>query len=119
MGEKFEDVEELKAVFSAIGEFIDKIPKLINEIFSALYDPEMGRKIGENIASYYKALKDSGLPEEMVVKLTEKYAVQISTFMDQLKEIIRGIGMRKGFEKEEVKRELRRAFEKEKEQRET
>jgi hypothetical protein len=38
-----------------------------------MFSEEGGRSIGKAAAAYYKELKDSGMPEDVAVKMTEDY----------------------------------------------
>ena len=83
-----EDIEELREVLKTVSEFINQLPDLLNKLFSAIYSPEIGEQMGKNIANYYKSLKESGLPEELVLQLTEKYAKETASNISILKELI-------------------------------
>jgi len=109
--EEFEDVAELREVLNVISEFIDKLPKLINELISAIYAADLGERIGKSIGEYYKKLKESGLPDEVAIRLTENYAKEAQTPMKLLGELIsRFSGPRKSY-LEELER-LREEMEK-------
>ena len=51
-----------------------QIPDLIRNLFASLYDAETAEQYAKGIATIYKTLTEQGLPEEMVEKLTMKYA---------------------------------------------
>ncbi|MCX8168803.1 MAG: hypothetical protein N3E39_01050 [Candidatus Methanomethylicia archaeon] len=108
MGEKtkeeFEDVAELKAILGVISEFLDKLPKLINELMSTLYAADLGERLGKSIGEYYKKLKESGIPEEVAIRLTESYAKETQTPMKLLSELISGIGGRRELDIERLRR---------------
>ncbi|MEM2136802.1 MAG: hypothetical protein QXI93_02465 [Candidatus Methanomethylicia archaeon] len=108
MGEKekreFEDVAELREVLNVITEFIDKLPKLLNELISALYAADLGEKLGRSVGEYYKRLKESGVPEEVAIKLTEIYAKETQTPMKLLSELIGGLSGKRGMDIEAIKK---------------
>lgn len=110
---RFEDVEELREVLKVISEFIDKLPKLISELMEAIYATDIGEKLGKSIGEYYKKLKESGIPEEVAIRLTENYAKESQTPMKILGELIARLsGSKSGSIREElerVKREMERS----------
>ena len=113
---EFEDVAELREVLNVISEFIEKLPKILNELISALYAADMGEKLGKNIGEYYKKLKESGIPDEVAIKLTEAYAKEAQTPMKMLGELISRFGRGRDWirELEEVKEKKRETEETEK-----
>jgi len=113
---EFEDVAELREVLNVISEFIEKLPKILNELISALYAADMGEKLGKNIGEYYKKLKESGIPDEVAIKLTEAYAKEAQTPMKMLGELISRFGRGRDWirELEEVKEKKRKTEETEK-----
>jgi len=82
------DVEELKQIFGALS---TEIPALIKSIINSVFSEEAGRNMGRAAAAFYKELKDSGIPENVAVKMTEDY---IGVFTS-LGDILKGVG-RKG-----------------------
>ena len=64
-------VEDLRELFGVINQ---QVPDLIKNLFASLYDAETAEQYAKGIAAIYKTLKEQGLPEEMVEKLTMKYA---------------------------------------------
>ena len=65
-----EDAEEIRQVFAGLSDGLKSlasvIPDLIKNSMGALYSEEVAREQGKAVAAYYKTLKDSGMPEEMV-----------------------------------------------------
>lgn len=64
-------VEDLKELFKVINQ---EVPSLIRNLFASLYDAATAEQFAKGIATIYKTLTEQGLPEEMVEKLTMKYA---------------------------------------------
>ncbi len=64
-------VEDLRELFAVINQ---QVPDLIKNLFASLYDSQTAEQYAKGIAIIYKTLKEQGLPEEMVEKLTMKYA---------------------------------------------
>ncbi|NHJ33010.1 MAG: hypothetical protein FK732_09110 [Asgard group archaeon] len=64
-------VEDLRELFAVINQ---TVPDLIKNLFASLYDAETAEQYAKGISIIYKTLTEQGLPEEMVEKLTMKYA---------------------------------------------
>jgi hypothetical protein len=80
-----EDAEEIEAVLSAVS---SQVPGLIKNIIASVFSEEAGRNMGKAAGSFYKELKDSGMPEEMALRMTEDY---MKTFTS-LGDLIKGVG---------------------------
>lgn len=65
-----EEAEEVKEILSAVS---TQVPALIKSVLASVFSEEAGRNMGKAAAAYYKELKDSGMPEDVVVKMTEEY----------------------------------------------
>jgi len=83
-----EEAEEVREILSAVS---TEIPALIKSIMGAVFSEEAGRNMGRGAAAFYKELKDSGMPDDVAVKMTEDYIKPFSSLGDLLK----GVG-RKG-----------------------
>lgn len=64
-------VEDLRELFGVINQ---EVPDLIKNLFASLYNAETAEQYAKGIATIYKTLTEQGLPQEMVEKLTMKYA---------------------------------------------
>jgi dissimilatory sulfite reductase (desulfoviridin) alpha/beta subunit len=115
-GKVSEDVAELREVLNVISEFIDKLPKILNELISALYAADIGEKLGKSVGEYYKKLKESGIPDDVAIKLTEAYAKEAQTPMKILGELISRFGGGRGL-REELEELRKRRLEESKEKR--
>lgn len=78
-GERSEisDVEELKEVFSVLSKEVPNLLKglmdPLKELMDVLYNPERVRERAKAIASFYRELKDQGLPDELIVELMKQH----------------------------------------------
>lgn len=79
-----EDVEEIKQIFGALS---TEIPVLIKSIIASVFSEEAGRNMGRAAAAFYKELKDSGIPENVAVKMTEDYIGVFTNLGDILKQV--------------------------------
>ncbi len=103
--EEERDVEELREVLSAVSEFLDKLPELIKKVIDALYSRDLGEKMGESISTFYKKLKEAGMPEDMVNQMTREFFERSMVIDRVIREIAgalkREISEESGFEEEE------------------
>jgi hypothetical protein len=83
-----EDAEEVKEILSAVS---TEVPALIKSIIGAVFSEEAGRNMGKAAASFYKELKDSGMPDNVAVKMTEDYVSVFTSLGDLLKSQGKGI----------------------------
>ncbi len=100
------DVEELREVLSAVSEFLDKLPELVKKVLDALYSKDLGERVGDSVATFYRKLKESGMPEDMVNKMTMEFFDR-SMIVDRLvREIVgsikKEISEEEGNEEEEI-----------------
>lgn len=80
-----DDPEEIREILSVVS---SEIPGLIRNIIASVFSEEAGRNMGKAAGSFYKELKDSGMPEEMALRMTEDY---MKTFTS-LGDLIKGVG---------------------------
>ncbi|MEM0191993.1 MAG: hypothetical protein QXJ48_02510 [Candidatus Korarchaeum sp.] len=78
-GEWKGDVEELKEVLSVLGK---EVPNLVRglmdplkELLNMIYDPEKTRERAKAIASFYRELKDQGMPDSLIIELMKEHFV--------------------------------------------
>jgi phage tail protein X len=55
----------------------DKVPGMIKGIFSAIYSAESGTEAGKSVGNFYTNLLESGIPEDLALKLTERYMFSV------------------------------------------
>lgn len=81
-GDEAEEVERILSVVSS------QIPALIKGIIASIFSEEAGREMGRAVGAFYKSLVESGVPEQIALKMAENY---LSTFTN-ISEIMRRIG---------------------------
>lgn len=84
---RMDEAEEVKEILSVVS---TEIPALIKNIISSVFSEEAGRNMGKAAAAFYKELKDSGIPNDMALKMTEDYMKTFTRFGDLLKQVGRG-----------------------------
>ena len=71
------DAEELHAVAQELPAILDvvaeKVPALIRGLAGVFFSESAGRELGNAVAAFYEALKERGLPEEMIKEMTREY----------------------------------------------
>ena len=79
-----EEAEEVRQILSAVS---TEVPALIKSIVGAIFSEEAGRNMGRAAASFYKELKDSGMPDDVAVRMTENYIGVFTSLGDILKKV--------------------------------
>jgi len=85
-----EEAEEIKEILSVVS---TEIPALIKNIIASVFSEEAGRNMGKAAGAFYKELKDSGMPENLALQMTENY---MKTFTG-LGDLFKQIGMKAAF----------------------
>jgi len=85
--EEKEDVEEMKEVSRVLS---TEIPALTKGIIACVFSEEAGRSMGKAAAAFYKELKESGMPDEVAVKMTENYISVFTSLGDLMKKFTKG-----------------------------
>lgn len=99
-----EEAEEIKQILSAVS---TEVPALIKSIVNAVFSEEAGRNMGRAAAAFYKELKESGIPDDVAVKMTEDYIGVFTSLGDILKRVgKKGEITVSTKEKEEVEKEI-------------
>ena len=94
---KVEDLEEVKAVLGVVSK---EVPALIKGIIRSVFSEEAGRDMGKAAAAFYKELKESGMPEDVAVKMTENYLSVFTSLGDIMKKFTKGEKSESEIEKE-------------------
>lgn len=76
------DVKELSEVLEVVSE---KVPGIISGLFNAIYSPKAGAEAGKSVGNFYTNLLESGIPEDVALKLTERYMFSIKDVMGAVK----------------------------------
>lgn len=79
-----EEAEEIKELLSVVS---TEIPALIKNIMASVFSEDAGRNMGKAAAAFYKELKDSGMPNDLALKMTEDYMKTFTGFGDLFKKI--------------------------------
>ena len=82
-----DDPEEIKAILSVVS---SEVPSLIKNILSSVFSEEAGRSMGKAAGAFYKELKDSGMPDEVALKMTQDYMETFTSLGTLIKQIGKG-----------------------------
>ncbi|UCH32603.1 MAG: hypothetical protein JSV05_04290 [Candidatus Bathyarchaeota archaeon] len=80
-----DDAEEVKEILSVVS---TEVPTLIKNIIATVFSEDAGRNMGKAAAAFYKELKESGMPDEVALRMTEDYMKTFTGFGDLLKQSI-------------------------------
>jgi uncharacterized protein (UPF0297 family) len=81
------EAEEIREILSAVSKFLEDIKKPIADLINMMLDAMRGDRVGEEVAAFYKKLKESGLPDDVVRDMVKKYLeerVRMASFFDKL-----------------------------------
>ncbi|MDH5460018.1 MAG: hypothetical protein OEW71_03160 [Candidatus Bathyarchaeota archaeon] len=106
---KVEDAEEVKAVLEVVSK---EIPALIKGIIGSVFSEEAGRDMGKAAGAFYKELKESGMPDEIAVKMTENYISVFTSLGDIMTKFSKGEKSSSEIEKEIERRIKKKLAEK-------
>ena len=84
---KGEEAEEVKEILSVVSK---EIPALIKGIIASVFSEEAGRNMGKAAAAFYKELKESGMPDEVAIKMTENYISVFTSLGELMKKFTSG-----------------------------
>jgi len=97
-----EDAEELKEILGVVSK---EVPALIKGMVGSVFSEESGRDMGKAAGAFYKELKESGMPEETAVRMTENYLGVFTSLSDIMKKLDLGKGEKS---RSEVEKEMER-----------
>ena len=76
------DPEEVKEILNVVS---TEIPALIKGILGSVFSEEAGRNMGKAAAAFYKELKESGMPNDVALKMTSDYMSTFTSLGDLLR----------------------------------
>ncbi|MCS7385180.1 MAG: hypothetical protein NDF55_00375 [archaeon GB-1867-005] len=116
MGEEFEEkrenIEELKKVFSTIVNFVKEVKTPLIDLIKSIMTVVSGSDLGEDVATFYKKLKESGMPQEVAVNLTSNYLSARLSILKEFGSIISNLASKKKWSPEEIEELIKEAKEK-------
>jgi len=82
------DVEELRGVLKAVSDFLKDIKEPVSDLLSTLLGTISGDKLGDDVAKFYKRLKEVGMPDNEIRDLTRRYLEQRLALSQMLNKIL-------------------------------
>lgn len=74
--------EEISAILAAVSK---EIPGLVKGILDTFFSPEAAADVGKAVATFYKNLKEGGIPEEQALAMTKDYLGTLTKWSEALK----------------------------------
>lgn len=62
--------EEISGILAAVSK---ELPGLVKGIPNAFFSPEAAADMGQSVVTFYKTLKEGGIPEEQALAMTKDY----------------------------------------------
>jgi hypothetical protein len=93
---------ELKYVLDAISGFLKDIREPLRDLLNLLMEPLNGDRLGKDIGSLYKSLKENGVPEDLINEMVRKYfETKLSVFkiFERLQDVLSGKGPSEALER--------------------
>ena len=74
--------EEISGILAAVSK---ELLGLVKGILNALFSPEAAADMGNAVATFYKTLKEGGIPEEQALSMTKDYLGTLTRWSETLK----------------------------------
>jgi hypothetical protein len=82
-----DDVEEVREILGVVS---TEVPALIKNIIGSVFSEEAGSNMGKAAGAFYKELKDSGMPDDVALKMTQDYMATFTNLGDLFKQTSKG-----------------------------
>jgi hypothetical protein len=85
MSEKKHDIpkpEEISGILAAVSK---ELPGLVKGIVNTFFSPEAAADMGKSVATFYKTLKEGGIPDEQALAMTREYLGTLTKWSESLK----------------------------------
>ncbi len=107
------DIEDLRAVFSAITDFVREIREPVIDLVKSLMEAVSGKELGEDIAVFYKKLRESGMPDDKAMELTRNYLETRLSVLRELGSMLSKFSTREEFRHHKIGKKAEKTEEKE------
>jgi hypothetical protein len=84
-----EDAEEVREILGVVSA---QVPALIKGIIGSVFSEEAGKDMGKAAGAFYKELKESGIPDDVAVEMTQNYIGMFTSLGDVVKQAVGGQG---------------------------
>ncbi|WP_440058972.1 hypothetical protein ACSU1N_04035 [Thermogladius sp. 4427co] len=102
------EVEELREVGNLIKTLGSTARELITPLIDKLMEALDGKRLGENVSTLYRSLKESGMPDQLVESIVREYvgkALSLANIGDVLSRVLAGFGKPPSMVKKEEEKE--------------
>ena len=85
MSERKNDIpkpEEISGILAAVSK---ELPGLVKGILDSFFSPEAAADMGKSVATFYKTLKEGGIPEDQALLMTKDYLGTLTKWSETLK----------------------------------
>ena len=72
----------VKEIRELLDEVSTKLPKLLEGIQKSYYSVENGANAGKTVGAFYKELVEAGMPQDVAVRMTERFMVSVKDLTD-------------------------------------
>jgi hypothetical protein len=74
--------EEISGILAAVSK---ELPGLMKGILDAFFSPEAASDMGKSVATFYKTLKEGGIPDEQALSMTKDYLGTLTRWSESLR----------------------------------
>ncbi|MGD9130471.1 MAG: hypothetical protein PVH73_02720 [Candidatus Bathyarchaeota archaeon] len=74
--------EEISGILAAVSK---ELPGLVKGILDAFFSPEAAADMGKSVATFYKTLKEGGIPDDQALAMTREYLGTLTRWSESLK----------------------------------
>ena len=74
--------EEISGILAAVSK---ELPGLVKGIVNSFFSPEAAADMGKSVATFYKTLKEGGIPEDQALAMTREYLGTLTRWSESLK----------------------------------
>jgi len=74
--------EEISGLLAAVSK---ELPGLVKGILDSFFSPQAAEDMGKSVATFYKTLKDGGIPEDQALIMTKDYLGTLTRWSESLK----------------------------------
>jgi hypothetical protein len=74
--------EEISGILAAVSK---ELPGLVRGILDAFFSPEAAADMGKSVATFYKTLKEGGIPDDQALAMTKDYLGTLTKWSETLK----------------------------------
>lgn len=76
------DPRKVKEILAVVRE---EIPGMLRDIVDVLYNEKSAQNMGRAVGTYYKTLKESGIPQDIALEMTKGYVINIGKMFDRMR----------------------------------